>query len=231
MGLGSINTFKNKFTSVRPNRFKVLFPISGNSNFFKNTYIPTEQVPDIYIYCRSASLPSSKIDELNVAYLGRMYYDSGDRSFDPLVLRFYNSQDFAIRNFIEEWLSNINLNQEIYQISSSDYNIFMDNLQVVQLDRREYPIKIYSFYGVFPIDCAEIPLDYGDVNSIEEFEVTFRYQWWENVSIEKDSVVNAAPPSEIISPRTGLPAEGNYIRWSDPSHRNNQPLPYGISRS
>jgi hypothetical protein len=40
-------------------------------------------------------------------------------------------------------------------------------------------IKQYKFVGMFPNDIAPIDLDWGNNDSIEEYSVTFAYQWWE----------------------------------------------------
>ena len=40
-------------------------------------------------------------------------------------------------------------------------------------------IKSYKFVGLFPQDLAPIDLDWGSNDSIEEYAVTFAYQWWE----------------------------------------------------
>ena len=40
------------------------------------------------------------------------------------------------------------------------------------------PIRTYEFVGVFPVDLSEITLDWGDNDTIEEFTVTFAYQYW-----------------------------------------------------
>ncbi len=39
-------------------------------------------------------------------------------------------------------------------------------------------IKKYKFVGMFPIDIAAIDLDWGSNDAIEEFSVTFQYQYW-----------------------------------------------------
>lgn len=188
-GSCSITAFKSKFTSVRPNRFRVDFPQVWESKMFKNTWVPKDKTTDMYIYCKSASLPASKISSIQIPYLGRMYYDSGDREYNTLSLEFYNSQDFAIRNFIEEWMNNINFNNQNYQLDtgsttvSSAFDIFMDHLKITQLDRRENPIKSYEFFGVFPVECSEIKLDFDNSDSIETFTVDFQYQWWETEEI------------------------------------------------
>ena len=41
-------------------------------------------------------------------------------------------------------------------------------------------LKEYKFIGMFPIDISPIEMDWGANDSIEEFTVTFAYQWWES---------------------------------------------------
>jgi hypothetical protein len=43
-------------------------------------------------------------------------------------------------------------------------------------------IKTYKFIGLFPNDLAPIDLDWGNNDAIEEYSVTFAYQWWEAVA-------------------------------------------------
>ncbi len=178
----SLSTFKAKFTSVRPSLFQVIFTILETNVFVKNDFIKTNNVSDIYIYCKNASLPGSSIQESMVYYYGRLYSEIGDRIYDPLDLTFYNSQDFAIRNFLEQWMHNMNLSSENKQIQGPDgndkYNYFSD-IDIIQLDRRNNPIKKYKFKDCFPIMISPIPLDYSAYNTIEEFTVSFRYQWFE----------------------------------------------------
>ena len=44
------------------------------------------------------------------------------------------------------------------------------------------PIKKYKFVGMFPVDIAAIDLDWGSNDAIEEFSVTFQYQYWESAN-------------------------------------------------
>ena len=39
-------------------------------------------------------------------------------------------------------------------------------------------MKGYNFVGMFPVDLSPIDLDWGSNDSIEEFSVTFAYQYW-----------------------------------------------------
>lgn len=185
----SLNTFKNKFTSVRATLFRVFFSIPDTNIFLKNNFIKRDKITDIYIYCKNASLPSMTIQESLIYYYGRLYSEASDRVYDPLDITFYNSQDFAIRNFIELWIEHINKSQENQQIDgdskNNNYNYFTD-IQIDQLDRRNNVIKSYFFRDCYPISCSMIPLDYTQQNAIEEFTVSFRYQWFDTKDLEKD---------------------------------------------
>jgi len=57
----------------------------------------------------------------------------------------------------------------------------------VQYGKTGSSIKNYNFVGIFPIDISAIDLDWGSNDAIEEFTVTFAYQYWET---------NSTPPSE-----------------------------------
>lgn len=181
----SLDVFKQKFTSVRPTLFIVEFNFSEESLFLKNEWLSKDKVRDIYIYCKETKLPQSTLEYLTVTYLGRSFFEATDKTYEPLEITFYNSQDFAIRNFIEFWMNNINDTKGINQAKKSDdkkkkYDQFMDSIIITQLDRRNNPIKEYEFIGAFPINLGEIVLDYNQNNSIEEFNATFRYQWFQS---------------------------------------------------
>ena len=50
---------------------------------------------------------------------------------------------------------------------------------VEQLDKDGSVLKRYDFRGVFPTSVASLPLSY-ETEGIQEFEVTFGYDYWES---------------------------------------------------
>jgi hypothetical protein len=65
-------------------------------------------------------------------------------------------------------------------------------------------IKTYKFVGAFPTDISPIDLDWGSNDAIEEFTVTFAYQWWESTGTTDSSGNNVDPitdgrPNSIFS--------------------------------
>ena len=50
---------------------------------------------------------------------------------------------------------------------------------VTQYGKTGEILKTYNFVGLFPVDLAPIELDWGSNDTMEEFQVTFAYQYWE----------------------------------------------------
>ena len=57
-----------------------------------------------------------------------------------------------------------------------DYQVYAF---VDQLDRNGNTLKSYTLRGLFPITIAAIPLNYETNNAVEDFDVTFQYQYFE----------------------------------------------------
>ena len=49
---------------------------------------------------------------------------------------------------------------------------------VTQYGKTGNILKQYNFVGMFPVDLAPIDLDWSTNDAIEEYSVTFSYQYW-----------------------------------------------------
>jgi hypothetical protein len=56
---------------------------------------------------------------------------------------------------------------------------YMQDGYVIQYGKAGEVIKAYNFIGMFPVDISPIDVDWSTNDSIEEYAVTFAYQWWE----------------------------------------------------
>ena len=68
--------------------------------------------------------------------------------------------------------------RDVAFLQSVDYQT---NVLVSQYAKTGELIKQYMIYGAFPVDVAAIDLDWASGDQIEEYGVTFAYQWWESV--------------------------------------------------
>jgi hypothetical protein len=103
---------------------------------------------------------------------------AGDRTIEDWSVTCYNDTDFKLRNAFERWSNGINnLTDNEGLTNPADYQVdaFVD-----QLDRNGATIKSYTLRGVFPTIIAPIELTYDEATAIEEFAVTFAYQYFES---------------------------------------------------
>ena len=127
---------------------------------------------------RASSLPAQTLGEIAIPFRGRSIYIAGDRTFETWTTTVMNDTDFLIRNAMERWMNGINaLSDNSGLENPSDYQVdaFVD-----QLDRAGSVIKSYTFRGLFPLTIANIDLAYDTNDAVEEFEVTYRYQFFES---------------------------------------------------
>jgi hypothetical protein len=131
--------------------------------------------------CRAAQLPGSTVNSVPVNYFGRELKFSGNRVFSEWTVTIINDEDFKIRNTFEKWMSSLNSHVSNLRNLVSPLSYQKDGY-VTQYGKAGNVIKEYKFVGLFPIDVSPIELDWSANDSIEEFAVTFAYQWWESTN-------------------------------------------------
>ena len=123
-------------------------------------------------------LPASTLGEIAVPFRGRNIYVTGDRPApETWTVTFFNDTDFMIRNAMERWQNGINdYANNTGVTAASDYQT---DLFVEQLDRDDTVLKTYIFRSAFPSEVGSIELSSDSADSIETFEVSWRYQHFE----------------------------------------------------
>ena len=171
--MANINDFKAKLAGggARPNQFKVTMPFPGYSQV-------GGEIEELAFLCKITQLPAMTVGMVTVPFRGRQIKIAGDRTFADWTITVINDTNFKIRNAFERWQNGINNMTDGEGLTNpADYQVdaFVD-----QLDRNGATIKSYTLRGAYPIDVAAIELDYGNNDTIEEFQVTFNYQYFES---------------------------------------------------
>ena len=136
--------------------------------------------------CRAAQLPGSTVNSVPVNYFGRELKFSGNRVFSEWTVTIINDENFKIRNTFEKWMSSLNSHVGNLRTLVSPLGYQKDGY-VTQYGKNGLPIKDYKFVGLFPKYVRAIELDWGANDSIEEFAVTFAYQWWESTNVSTNT--------------------------------------------
>ena len=183
------------YDGARPNLFKcdLTFPTLTQGQAAQNKFT---------FMARAAQLPGSTVNQIPQFYFGRELKFAGNRSFPEWTVTIINDEDFKIRDTFERWMSGMNShvgNLRNPAFIKGDGGYQQDGF-VTQFSKDGTQLKKYKFVGLFPIDVSPIELDWGANDTIEEFAVTFAYQWWEWAGGTNGSTTDAVGTNVPISP-------------------------------
>ena len=170
--MANINDFKTKLAGggARANQFKVTMPFPGYAQVGGET-------EELAFLCQSTSIPAMEINTATVNFRGRPIYLAADRAFSAWTITVLNDTNFRLTDAFERWQNGIiNMSDNEGLVNPVDYQVdaFIDHL-----DRNGATIKSYTLRGCFPTSIAAIGLDMDPTETIEEFEVSFRYLFFE----------------------------------------------------
>ncbi len=138
--------------------------------------------------CKSTALPASNLGSIEIPFRGRTLKVAGDRTFDDWTVTIINDEDFRLRTAFERW-SNV-MSQLDDATGVTNPTSYMTDAFIQQLGRgpsaqsasnnggNSAVLRSYKFFDVFPITVGEIALSYDTTDALEEFDVTFRYQYF-----------------------------------------------------
>lgn len=167
-----VNAFKGalKLGGARPSLFQVNItnPVNGAADI---------QIPFL---CKAASIPASTLSQVIQNYFGRPVKFPGNRTFEDWTVQIINDEDFAIRNTLEQWSNAINSHEgNIRDLAASVPTLYKSDAQVTQFSQTGAPLRVYNFVGLWPTNISEIELSWDNTDQIEEYQVTFSYDYYE----------------------------------------------------
>lgn len=158
-------------------------------------------------FCRAAQLPGTTVNAIPVNYFGRELKFAGNRTFPEWTVTVLNDEDFKIRNAFELWLNGLNSHRNNRRdpafrssapVPGQANGGYTTQATITQFAKTGEALKSYRFIGMFPIDVSPIDVDWSANDTIEEYAVTFAYQWWESVSGDAGDT-GGAPPSRNVT--------------------------------
>lgn len=183
----NVSTFRASLANdgARASLFEVILPIPtgifGGAGAITGVTGALGAASEISFKCRASSLPGDTISSIEIPYFGRTVKVAGTRSFPSWSITIINDESFSVRNNLEQWMSAIN--SHVANLRAATFNpplSYQTDATVIQYGKSGQPVKSYKMVGCFPTGVDEIALDWASGDSIEEFGVTFEYQWWES---------------------------------------------------
>lgn len=129
--------------------------------------------------CKASSLPASTLGTIEVPYMGRKIKQPGDRTYADWTVTIINDEDFLIRNAMEQWQNAINTPRGNSATRGSAPSNYKSRAQVFQLDRQGNTLREITIDGLYPTEVSAIDLNWETTDSIQEFTVTFAYDYHE----------------------------------------------------
>ena len=143
---------------------------------------------------RSAALPSATIGTIELPMNGgRRFKLGGDRVFTEWTSTVLNDENYTLRSSLETWqnsmvFTNFSIGSSLGNRSAS--NIAATNepaglygtVQIYQLNEKgaSVPNGSYRLVNCWPSDISAIDLSYDTTDAVEDFTVTWTYDYYEN---------------------------------------------------
>jgi hypothetical protein len=166
----SINEIQNTINSGgglgRQNLFQVHFTNKENS-------VADFRVP---FQCEASELPSRSKGNIAVPYFGRVHNRAGEVVYQPWTVTIQNTEDFLIRNALEDWDNAINSPEGNVRTLQNYHS--QGTVHQLSQDASKGIIKTYKFHNIYPANISAIRLDWADNNQYEKFDVTFMYDYF-----------------------------------------------------
>jgi hypothetical protein len=171
----NVDQFRAQLTGdgARPNLFQVQMSVPAFAG-------SAQAGQKLTFMCNAAQLPESTIGVTPAYYFGREVKIAGNRTYADWTVQVINDEDFLIRNAMELWHSNINgpVGNRRATVAETVDNGYGINATVIQYGKDGSTIKQYQFVGMWPTNISNIDLNWQSNDQLEEFSLTFAYQYY-----------------------------------------------------
>ena len=186
----TLSQFKSKLIGggTRPNLFEVSIPTFPSAISEAWSAGDDSENGIFKFLCKATALPASNLGSIEIPFRGRTLKVAGDRTFDDWTVTIINDEDFKLRTAFERWSNVMSRLDDATGVTNP--TSYMTDGYVQQLGRgsqvgaasndggESSVLRSYKFFDVFPVTVGEIALSYDTTDALEEFDVTFRYQYF-----------------------------------------------------
>lgn len=185
----SISAFRTALKSgSRPNLFRI--NVSPPNGLVANANSITPQVGGYTTLVRSAALPSATIGTIELPMgAGRRLKLGGDRVFSEWTSTVLNDENYLLRSSLEAWqnamvYTNFSITDGVGN-RSADASVISSLYGAVEIFQlNEFGVSVpngsYRLVNCWPSDISAIDLSYDTTDAIQDFTVTWTYDYYEN---------------------------------------------------
>ena len=166
-GLGSF-TSALQYGGARPSLFE-----------FQITAAPSavdSSLSSVSLYCNVSEIPPLTLTPIERQYFGRTVKIPGDLVFADLTTTIINTETYNVRNELEKWMEVIN--HTVDNTGVADDNFGTGTAQLIHYQKDGEKTMTYTFVDCWPKAISEIALSYDTASDIEQFDVTWAYNYY-----------------------------------------------------
>jgi len=185
-----LSTFRSalNFGGARPSLFEF---------FITSAPIAAAEEADINMYCNVSELPPLTLTPIERQYMGRTVKIPGDLVFADLTTTIINTENYTVRNAIEQWMDIVNSTKDnVNQLAKASGGLStlgdfgQGEASLIHYQQGGPKTMTYKFVDIWPTNISEIALSYDTASDIEQFDVTWAYNYY---TFEGGSTVLHAP--------------------------------------
>lgn len=183
--------FRSKFTPARPNRFEVSLSSAPNemltnsvatqgfvaaiTNIIRGTSITDPSF--LTFRAKTADLPAVSMEQLARFTNGPVRQVPAGNMFQPMLIEFYEDDNYAVRNFFDLWVRLVSASGKSYTVPYYD-NIIVPELNVFVYNEKGKKTRQYTFYEVYPSSINPTQMAWDNQNSVTIVPIEFTYHRW-----------------------------------------------------
>ena len=173
MAITTIQNMKDALnTGARSNLFRVT--LTGLAD--------TDRDDDFSYLCKAAQLPGSTLGIIEVPFsAGRRFKAAGDRTFADWTTTVINDSNHTIREALEDLQREYGVtdyNSTTSKTRTGGTATEFSTIAVEQLNQSGDVIYTYTLENCWPQDISTIDLSYDSTDTLEEFTVTWSYDYF-----------------------------------------------------
>ena len=182
----NISAFKSNglvYGGSRPSLFNVFLHVPQSLG------IDQVSVDKFRFVCQAAELPAAIVQPIDIGYFGRKIKVAGDRTYGNWTVSVMNDEDFSVKSLFEAWSNGLNRfvsNVRDSELSEEEYK---QDLEIFKYSKDGEITRAYTMVGAWPMEVGPITQNWNDQNKVEQFDVTFCYDYW--VPLTEDSTKKA----------------------------------------
>lgn len=170
-------------------KFRDALKSGSRPNLFRIEVIPPSGilVGGYTTLVRSAALPSATMGTIELPMNGgRRFKIGGDRVFSEWSSTVLNDENYTLRSNLEVWQNNMvftnyEIDTALGNRSAASTGLY-GTVLIYQLDEEgaSVPNGSYRLVNCWPSDISAIDLSYDTTDAVEDFTVTWTYDYYEN---------------------------------------------------